>query len=245
MMPSGHPWAAQGDVSAEVLAQLRSVSSASISGLLRKFNQDVRHAYMAGIRPIVGGELVVGRAVTLRYVPARDDLRQRLGPVLPSHQAIEALQPGDVLVVDALGSEVGGHFGDVMCTRVKLRQAGALVVDGAIRDLPYLTKLGLPIFARSATGPASPLTPVEFNVPIQCGGALVLPGDLIIADSDGVCVLPPAIAADVVRAAVEQEELEVYIRDQLETGRLLHEVYPPNDAVRREYAAYLATKARS
>lgn len=74
---------------------------------------------------------------------------------------------------------------------------------------------------------------------------MVLPGDLIIADSDGVCVLPPAIAADVVRAAVEQEELEAYIRDQLETGRLLHEVYPPNDAVRREYAAYLATKARS
>lgn len=124
-MPSGQPWTAPGDVSAEVLAQLRSVSSASISGMLRKFNQDVRHAYVAGIRLIAGRELVVGRAVTLRNVPARDDLRQRLGPMLPSHQAIEALQPGDVLVVDALGSEAGGHFGDVMCTRVKLLNAAA------------------------------------------------------------------------------------------------------------------------
>src|SRR5207237_2899053 len=96
----------------------------------------------------------------------RDDLRKRLGPVLASHRAIEALGPGDVLVVDALGSEAGGHFGDVMTTRVKLRGAGALVIDGAIRDLPYLANLGLAIFAGGAAGPASPLTPVEYNVHI-------------------------------------------------------------------------------
>jgi regulator of RNase E activity RraA len=217
------------------MAQLRQVSSASISGMLRRFGVTVGHAYMAGIRPVVGGQLVVGRAVTLRYVPGRDDLRQRVGPVLPSHQAIEVLQPGDVLVVDALGSEAGGHFGDVMTTRVTLRGAGALVIDGAVRDLPYLANLGLPIFARGATGPASPLLPIEHNVPIQCGGALVVPGDLIVADADGVCVLPVHLAAEVAKAALEQEELEVFIREKLAEGRILQDVYPPNDAVRREY----------
>jgi 5-oxopent-3-ene-1,2,5-tricarboxylate decarboxylase/2-hydroxyhepta-2,4-diene-1,7-dioate isomerase len=236
-MAPTYSWASATPVSAETLARLRSVSSASISGTLQKMGANVRHAYMSGIRPIASECLVVGRAVTLRYVPSRADLREHLGSVLPSHQAVEALTPGDVLVVDALGSEGGGHFGDVMSTRVKLRGAGALVIDGAVRDLPYLRDMGLPIFARSATGPASPLTPIEHNVPIQCGGALVLPGDLIVADADGVCVLPAALAEEVARVTVEQEELEVFIREKLEEGRLLQDVYPPNDAVRREYAS--------
>ena len=223
--------------SSDLIERYRSVSSASISGTLRKFNVNVAHSYMAGIRPIVGSGCVVGRAVTLRYVPSREDLRSRLGSPLPSHRAIEALQHGDVLVVDALGSEAGGHLGDVMCTRVKLRGAAALVIDGAIRDLPYLSGMGLPVFARSATGPASPLLPIEYNVPIQCGGALVVPGDLVIADADGVCVVPIDIAEDVVRATIEQEELEVFIRQKLEEGRLLQDVYPPNETVRREYEA--------
>jgi len=221
----------------QVIEAVRQVSSASLTTILRKHGADVGHAYMSGIRPLASTDLVVGRAVTLRYVPTREDLRPRLGQVLPSHQAIEALAPGDVLVVDALGSVDGGHFGDVMATRVKLRAAGALVIDGAIRDLPFLAKMGLPIYARGATGPASPLTPIEYNVPIQCGGALVLPGDLIVADADGVCVLPPHIAAEVAREAIEQEELEVFIRAKLAEGRLLQDVYPPNDAVRRAYEA--------
>lgn len=223
--------------SPKLIEQYRSISSASVSGTLRKFNLNIPHSYLAGIHPVVGSGCVVGRAVTLRYVPGRADLRERVGSILPSHRAIEALQPGDILVVDALGSEAGGHLGDVMCTRIKLRQAAALVIDGSVRDLPYLSELGLPIFARGATGPASPLLPIEFNVPIQCGGALVVPGDLIIADADGVCVVPIDLAADVARATIEQEELEVFIRQKLEEGRLLQDVYPPNDAVRREYEA--------
>ncbi len=236
---SGPPsWASDArPPSSDLIEQLRSVSSASISGTLRKFNVNVAHSYMAGIHPIVGAGCIVGRAVTLRYVPSRDDLRTRVGSPLASHRAIEALQPGEVLVVDALGSEAGGHLGDVMCTRVKLRGAAALVIDGAVRDLPYLKDLGLPIFAKSATGPASPLLPIEYNVPIQCGGALVVPGDLIVADADGVCVLPIDLASEVAKATIEQEELEVFIRQKLEEGRLLQDVYPPNDRLRQEYVA--------
>lgn len=237
-MAGAPSWASDAPLpSSDLIEQYRSVSSASISGTLRKFNLNVAHAYMTGIRPIVGSGCVVGRAVTLRYVPSREDLRTRIGSILPSHRAIEALQPGDILVVDALGSEAGGHLGDVMCTRIKLRQAAALVIDGAVRDLPYLAGLGLPIFARGATGPASPLLPIEFNVPIHCGGALVVPGDLVIADADGVCVVPIESAAEVVKATIEQEDLEVFIRQKLEEGRLLQDVYPPNENVRREYEA--------
>ncbi|MGH2457333.1 MAG: ribonuclease activity regulator RraA [Chloroflexota bacterium] len=237
-MTGAPSWASDAPApSADLIERIRSVSSASISGTLRKFNLNVAHCYPAGIHPIVGSGCIVGRAVTLRYVPSRDDLRARVGSPLASHRAIEALQPGDVLVVDALGSEAGGHLGDVMCTRIKLRGAAALVIDGAVRDLPYLGGLGLPIFAKSATGPASPLLPIEYNVPIQCGGALVVPGDLIVADADGVCVLPIDLAAEVVKATIEQEELEVFIRQKLEEGRLLQDVYPPTEQVRREYEA--------
>lgn len=239
-MSATSSWSNSVDVSSEVLEQLRRVSSASVTTVLRKLGANVGHAFMSGIHPVVGGDLIVGRAVTLRYVPTRGDLGQYLGPVNVAHQAIESLDRGDVLVIDALGSIAGGHLGDVMCTRVQLRGAAALVVDGAIRDLPYLAKMGLPIFARGAIGPASPLTPVAYNVPIQCGGALVLPGDLIIADLDGVCVLPPGIAGEVARLTLDQEEIEVFIREKLAEGRLLQDVYPPNDAVRREYEAQRA-----
>lgn len=219
-----------------LLEALQEVSSAAASGALTRFG--VPNHYCLGLRPLLPGRRLLGVAVTLRYVPTRPDLAERLrAATLPSLEAIEFLQPGDVLVVDALGRTDGGHLGDVMATRIQMKGAAGLVVDGAVRDFPFLQQMDLPVFARGVVGPPSPLLPVEYNVPIHCAGALVQPGDLILGDDDGVCVIPQAWAAEVARVAREAEELEVFLRQKLLEGRSIIGVYPPGEAIHREYEA--------
>src|SRR5207302_1526740 len=147
------------------------------------------------------GARIVGPAVTLRYVPARADLaaRERENGSRTRNELIESLQPGDVLVIDALGREDGGHIGDVIATRVQARGAAGVIIDGAVRDVPFIKQMGMPVFARSATGPPSPLTPIETNVAVNCGGAAVVPGDIVVADDDGVCIVPRERAEELAR----------------------------------------------
>src|SRR5215212_8687417 len=125
-----------GDVqrpSAELLKLFEGVSSASASGDLRRLGFNIATIYAHGIHPVVPGGRIVGPAVTLRYVPARDDLaaRERDNQSRTRNELIETLQPGDVLVIDALGREDGGHIGDVIATRVHSRGAAGVVIDGA------------------------------------------------------------------------------------------------------------------
>jgi 5-oxopent-3-ene-1,2,5-tricarboxylate decarboxylase/2-hydroxyhepta-2,4-diene-1,7-dioate isomerase len=229
-----------GDVhrpSAELLRLFEGVSSASASGDLRRMGFNINTIYARGIHPIVPGGRIVGPAVTIRYVPARDDLaeRERGNQSRTRNELIETLQPGDVLVIDALGREDGGHIGDVIATRVQSRGAAGVIIDGAVRDVPFIRGMAMPVFARSATGPPSPLTPIDVNVPVNCGGAAVVPGDIVVADDDGVCIVPRERAEELARICVEHEELEVWLRERLAGGESIVGVYPPNDEVRRQF----------
>lgn len=223
--------------SPEAIELFRGVSSASASGDLRRLGFTIATVFGRGIRPIVPGQRIVGPAVTIRYLPGREDLseRERGSQSRTRNQLIESLQPGDVLVIDALGREDGGHIGDVIATRVQSRGAAGVVVDGAVRDAPYLREMAMPVFARSVTGPPSPLVPIEGNVPVNCGGATVVPGDIVIADDDGVCVVPQARAEELARICVEHEELEIWLRNRLAAGESIVGLYPPSDAVREEF----------
>jgi 5-oxopent-3-ene-1,2,5-tricarboxylate decarboxylase/2-hydroxyhepta-2,4-diene-1,7-dioate isomerase len=223
--------------SAELIRLFEGVSSASASGDLRHMGFNISTVYARGIHPIVPGGRIVGPAVTIRYVPARNDLaeRERANQSRTRNELIETLQPGDVLVIDALGREDGGHIGDVIATRVQTRGAAGVVIDGAVRDVPFIKQMAMPVFARSATGPPSPLTPIDVNVPINCGGAAVVPGDIVVADDDGVCVVPRARAEELARICVEHEELEVWLRNRLAGGESIVGVYPPSEAVREEF----------
>jgi regulator of RNase E activity RraA len=220
------------------------VSSASASGDLRRLGFGVANIYARGLHPVVPGGRIVGPAVTLRYIPARDDLaeRERQTQSHTRNSLIELLQPGDVLVVDACGREDGGHIGDVIATRVQTRGAAGVIIDGGVRDVPYIKQMSMPVFARSATGPPSPLTPVDVNVPINCAGAAVLPGDIIVADDDGVCVVPRERAEELARMCIEHEELEVWLRDRLADGESIVGLYPPSDAVRDEFRQWKAAR---
>ncbi len=223
--------------SAELLKLFEGVSSASASGDLRSLGFNVATVYAQGIHPVVPGGRIVGPAVTLRYVPARADLaaRERESGSRTRNELIETLQPGDVLVIDALGREDGGHIGDVIATRVQARGAAGVVIDGGARDVPYIKQMRMPVFARSATGPPSPLTPIDANVPINCGGAAVVPGDIVVADDDGVCIVPRERAEELARICVEHEEIEVWLRERLARGESIVGLYPPSEAVREQF----------
>ena len=106
---------------------------------------------------------------------------------------------------------------------------------GGVRDVPYIKQMRMPVFARSATGPPSPLTPIEANVPINCGGAAVVPGDIVVADDDGVCIVPRERAEELARICVEHEEIEVWLRERLARGESIVGLYPPSEAVREQF----------
>ncbi|MDQ6640056.1 MAG: ribonuclease activity regulator RraA, partial [Pseudomonadota bacterium] len=184
----------------------------------------------------------VGRAFTLRFVPAREDLATPASWASPisTRAAIEAMPAGAIAVVDAMGTDDAGIFGDILCARMARRGVAALVSDGVVRDLAGVLATGLPVWCRGTAAPASVngLTFVGWQEPIGCGGVAVMPNDVVVADGDGAVVIPAGLVAEVVAAAVEQERLEVWIMREVGAGVALPGLYPANDATRARYEAW-------
>ena len=199
--------------------------------------------FINGLQVIQPEKKMVGRAITLRYLPIRPDLvEQELQQSSTlAKRAVELAGPGDILVVDAGGDTGGGFIGDVITTRFIVRGGAGLVVDGAIRDLHYLRTTGLPIYIRAAHAAASQrsIVGIDLNIPVRCGGVAVLPGDILFGDAQGVLVIPRAIAAEVAEEALATEHKENFLRATLQKGvRTIDECYPPNAEVLAEYEEY-------
>jgi regulator of RNase E activity RraA len=183
----------------------------------------------------------------LRYVPLREDLLPYLreaGMDNPQRAAIEAVEPGDVFVVDALGCLEAGTMGDILASRIKQRSAAGIVADGCVRDSPYIKRMGIAVYTRGVHPAAntSALLPLAHNEPIQCGGVTVFPGDVLLGDEEGVVVIPPAFAAEIAEQGPEHEALEVFLRQKIDEGYPISEAYPPNERVRAEYEALRARR---
>ena len=169
----------------ETLAErLRAVATSNARLFLEQRN--VRRVVMEGLKPIASVEgSIAGPAHTIRFLPAREDVPTPPGQSLP-FWLCDNVGAGEVLVCDALGCMDGAVFGDMMATRAKYRQAAGAVIDGVVRDVSGIAATGLPVFARGSY--AHPfggrLLPWENNVPVQCGGVLVRPGDWILAARD-------------------------------------------------------------
>jgi regulator of RNase E activity RraA len=222
----------------QVVETLRGVSTATLSTVLLK--KGLRNVWMRGTRPLRPEQpRAVGRAFTLRFVPAREDLATPAswGSPISTRAAIEAMPPGVIAVVDAMGVTDAGIFGDILCARMGKRAVAALVTDGVIRDVAGVLSTGLPVWCRGTAAPASVagLTFVGWQQPIGCGGVAVHPNDVVVVDADGAVLVPQALLGEVLEAAVEQERQEAWIMSQVEAGVPLPGLYPPNEANKARY----------
>jgi regulator of RNase E activity RraA len=227
------------------MTELAPPTAATVTTLLLK-NHGLRNTAVRGVRPNDPKACsFVGRAVTLRYLPLRDDLlpaQSLSNPEALMHRLLDRLGPGDVLVIDAMGREDAGILGDVICARLKVLGIAGVVCDGAMRDVAEIRALGLPMFCRTATPPPSfvQLMLQDLDIPVACGGVTVFPGDVVVADEDGVAVCPAHLADAILPAAAEQDRVERYIRGRVLRGEKLLGLYPPNPATNAAYAAWVA-----
>jgi regulator of RNase E activity RraA len=174
---------------------------------------------------------MVGRAFTLRYAPTREDVGfhvdydnerdvQRI--------AVETIPPGAVLVIDARGELGAASFGHIIATRMATRGAAGLVTDGCLRDSGQFHTVPMPAYYRAAHATTSSVAhwAVDLEVPIGCGGVLVVPGDVMVGDEEGVVVIPAALADEVAAAATAQEEAEDFALERIRKGEPLRDLYP-------------------
>ena len=185
-------------------------------------------------KPLNLGHHMAGKAVTLRFVPHRPDLAEDKpkGDQSAEYVAFELCGPDSVLVIDAMGWEYSSIGGDIKFLRLKQREIGGLVTDGGISDSISLTEYGFPVYAPNKTAKQGPAEfwPWDVNLPIQCGGVLVRPGDYIVGDDDGVVVVPSGLVEKVIEIAHQREEVEEVIKAQLiEEQCSPGKYYPFND----------------
>ena len=213
------------------IATLSRITTATLTTILLK--KGLRNVWLRGTRPLAPGQpCVVGRAFTLRFVPAREDLATPASWANPvsTRTAIEAMPAGCIAVVDAMGVTDAGIFGDILCARMRKRGVAALVTDGVLRDVAGVRATGLPVWCQGAAAPPSvaALTFVAWGEPIACGGVAVFPDDVVVADEDGAVLVPAAQVAAIVDEAPEQERLEDWIMAEVNRGEALPGLYPPN-----------------
>jgi regulator of RNase E activity RraA len=222
----------------EAFAQLKDITTATLTTVLLK--KGLRNVWMRGTRPLQPGQpRIVGRAFTLRFVPAREDLATPASWASPisTRAAIEAMPAGCIAVVDAMGVTDAGIFGDILCARMAKRGVAALVTDGVVRDVAGVLGTGLPVWCQGAAAPPSVagLTFVAWQQPIGCGGVAVFPDDVVVVDQDGAVLIPAALLEEVLAEAPEQERSEGWIMNQVDGGASLPGLYPMNTETKARY----------
>lgn len=224
------------------------IGTATISSALREVC-GVRRAFMVGPVAWTPGSKAVGTAYTLQFLPKREDICGTEGEneiqgeqTSALNEAVIGVDEGEVLVVDCRGNMQTGCLGDMMMTGIHAKGVKGLVVDGCVRDTPHVKDLGLPLFLRGATPHNAghyEMYPWDSNVPIGCGGVLVMPSDIIVGDDDGVVVVPPKLAQAVIDYCHERETQELFERMKLaETGQI-EKYYPMNEQGQAEYEQWL------
>ncbi|MEX3959624.1 ribonuclease activity regulator RraA [Trinickia sp. EG282A] len=225
---------------ASQFSALAGVTTATLTTILLK--KGLRNVWIRGAFPLAPGYArVAGRAFTVRFVPAREDLATPESWASPksSRGAIEQMPEGCIAVVDAMGVKDAGIWGDILCARMTQRRVAALVTDGVVRDLAGVLGTGLPVWASGAAAPPSVagLTFVDWQQPVACGGVAVFPDDVLVADQDGAVVIPALLVDEIIDAALEQERFEGWIMEQVNAGAVLPGLYPPNAENKAKYEA--------
>ena len=215
--------------SPEVIEVLRQGSTASLTTIFSR--KGIRDIWMP-LKPLFPGMKTVGPALTIRTVPHRGDIGREIAyapnTLFPGHpdEAIDAVKPGDVVVLDGRGATNEGLFGDLLTMRIKEMGAAGLVCDMCVRDGPHMKEKDISIFCLGSVSPGGTVYNVDYNVPIGCAGALVCPGDIMVGDEDGVVVIPQSMVDYAVNEIVIHEEREAFIRTMLAQGHSQRGLYP-------------------
>tara|TARA_B100000686_G_C16762390_1_gene959537 strand:- start:36 stop:824 length:789 start_codon:yes stop_codon:yes gene_type:complete len=229
---------------AALLEDMQIVSSATASAVLHKMG--IRQSFMQGPLPRTPGAKIVGSALTLQFMPQREDVasgaaQESVEKTSALWQVFRHVQPGDILCVQAYGDMYTGCVGEMLTTYFKAQGGVGLVADGCVRDWPRIQEIDLPMWLRGFTpnyASQTHLFPWACNVPVAVAGVLVMPGDIIIADDDGAVVVPQQMASIVAETTREHEDWESFSRMKLTEGGSLYKYYPLNEEGRNEYEAW-------
>ena len=207
---------------------LRRVSTDSVAGVLLK--KGLSNQWVRGPVPMrLDFPRTVGRAFTMRFIPLREDVPGALAKKLPvNRDAVEVMPPGCIAVADARGTRDAATFGDIVVTRMAKRGVAGIVTDGAVRDRMGLIASKLPIWMNGITAPppGARLMLAAWQEPIACGGVAVFPDDIVIADADGVVIIPAGLADEVASKGSEQERIDEWQLAQINRGVSLSELAP-------------------
>ena len=198
--------AAPSRLPSELIEHFRGLASSNLADAMGRFN------FMDGGIQARSGLPLCGLAVTVNARPADN---------LMIHKALQVATPGDIVVVSTGGNTTSAVFGELMCHTASAARLGGIVVDGAIRDVDGITRLGFPAYSRAVSpGSCDKDGPGEINVPVSCGGTVVSPGDIVVGDGDGVAVVPRADAEYVLAACVALMDREAKRIAEIRGGAL-------------------------
>lgn len=239
-----------------LIDSLANASSEMLWGPLRRAGY--HHQWSGGWQIVHPEKKLLGRAVTAVFMPVRPDIDDiikedaavRNQTSNDNQRVIDALRPGDVLVVDLFGKIEGGTFaGDNLATAIHAATGQGFVIDGAIRDLDGIHPLDIPVYVRGFhVSPTQDVMLTGVNVPIRIGTTTVMPGDLVVGDREGLTFVPPHLVESAVKQAKLTELHDIWTKGKLATGRYkASELYPsPQDeALKKEYEEWLEDRKRS
>lgn len=223
--------------SEKIIDDLKKVSTATLTSILSKLVGTCDPFFMEHLKSMSGklkpGNNMVGRARTIQYEEIQKGMRNLLVFERADDKLWETLEKGDVVVNAALGRTEWGHYGDIVCFIFLAKGATGLITDGVLRDAPYIRETGWPVFTLGGeSNPASRVSrtnPTEIipryvDVPVECDGCMIRPGDIIVGDGEGVVVVPLEIAEEVAKRGLAVEKIEKLCREKALEGIWAHPI---------------------
>jgi regulator of RNase E activity RraA len=229
--------------------KLAEIGTATISSTLQLLG--IRNSHIVGPVQRHDGRAAAGPALTLGFVPKREDVYgddEYEEPELQLHRhVLYHTQPGDMVVVDARGDMKSGVFGEMMLTYFRGLGGVGCVIDGCVRDFRHVREIDIGLWTTGLTPnfhAQTDIMPFVVNGPITPGNCLVMPGDIVVADDDGAVVVPVKLAEQVIEMGSEHHDWEEFSKQRLEAGGDLRRYYPLTEAARPEYEAWRKAQGR-